>query len=58
MQLKSLKKWVINYHHMMNHPDFDKTDLSNLRIIPRNKNRKLGQKITTVKRKKNGSYKK
>jgi len=33
-------------------------DLSNLRIIPRSKNRALGQKITTRKRKKNGSYKK
>jgi len=33
-------------------------DLSNLRIIPRSKNRKLGQTITTYKRKKNGSYKK
>ena len=31
-------------------------DLSNLRIIPRGKNRSLGQKITTRKRKKNGSY--
>ena len=33
-------------------------DLSNLRIIPRSKNRKLGQRITTAERKKNGSYKK
>lgn len=31
-------------------------DLSNLRIIPRGKNRKLGQKITTRKRKKKGNY--
>ena len=31
-------------------------DISNIRIIPRSKNRALGQKITTRKRKKNGSY--
>ena len=31
-------------------------DLSNLRIIPRGKNRSLGQKITTRKRKKKGNY--
>ena len=31
-------------------------DISNIRIIPRNKNRSLGQKITTKKRKQNGSY--
>lgn len=31
-------------------------DISNLRIIPRGKNRKLGQKITTRKRKKKGNY--
>jgi hypothetical protein len=31
-------------------------DMSNLRIIPRRQNRALGQKITTSKRKKNGSY--
>ena len=38
--------------------DGGSNDLSNLRIISRSKNRKLGQKITTRKRKKNGSYKK
>ena len=31
-------------------------DISNIRIIPRKKNRSLGQKITTRKRKKNGTY--
>lgn len=31
-------------------------DLSNIRIIPRKKNRSRGQKITTKKRKKNGTY--
>ena len=31
-------------------------DMSNLRIIPRSKNRALGQKITTRKRKKKGNY--
>jgi 5-methylcytosine-specific restriction endonuclease McrA len=31
-------------------------DLNNIRIIPRKKNRSLGQKITTRKRKKNGTY--
>lgn len=31
-------------------------DISNLRIIPRKKNRSLGQKITTKKRKNGGSY--
>ena len=31
-------------------------DMSNLRIIPRSKNRNLGQKLTTAKRKRNGSY--
>ena len=31
-------------------------DINNIRIIPRSKNRALGQKITTRKRKKNGSY--
>ena len=31
-------------------------NISNIRIIPRNKNRSLGQKITTKKRKQNGSY--
>lgn len=31
-------------------------DISNIRIIPRSKNRALGQKITTRKRKKNGTY--
>ena len=31
-------------------------DISNIRIIPRSKNRALGQKITTQKRKKNGNY--
>ena len=31
-------------------------DPSNLRIISRKKNRKLGQKITTQKRKKKGNY--
>ena len=31
-------------------------DMSNLRIIPQGKNRALGQKITTQKRKRNGSY--
>lgn len=33
-------------------------NINNIRIIPRSKNRRLGQKITTNKRKKNGSYKK
>ena len=31
-------------------------DLSNIRIIPRSKNRSLGQEITTKERKKNGTY--
>ena len=31
-------------------------NINNIRIIPRSKNRALGQKITTRKRKKNGSY--
>ena len=31
-------------------------DLSNIRIIPRSKNRALGQKITTEKRKEKGKY--
>lgn len=31
-------------------------DLKNIRIIPRGTNRALGQKITTQKRKKNGTY--
>ena len=31
-------------------------DISNIRIIPRSKNRSLGQKITTRKRKKNRTY--
>ena len=31
-------------------------DLSNLRVIPKEKNRALGQKITTKKRKGKGSY--
>ena len=31
-------------------------NINNIRIIPRSKNRALGQKITTAKRKKNGSY--
>ena len=31
-------------------------DISNIRLVPRGYNRKLGQKITTRKRKKNGSY--
>lgn len=31
-------------------------DMSNLRLIPRGKNRALGQKITTQKRKKKGNY--
>lgn len=31
-------------------------DINNIRIIPRSKNRALGQKITTRKRKKNGTY--
>ena len=31
-------------------------NISNIRIIPRSKNRALGQKITTKKRKRNGSY--
>ena len=31
-------------------------NISNIRIIPRGKNRALGQKITTAKRKKNGTY--
>lgn len=31
-------------------------DMSNLRLIPREENRALGQKVTTRKRKKNGSY--
>ena len=30
--------------------------LSNLRVIPKSKNRKLGQKITTKKRKSKGKY--
>ena len=31
-------------------------DIGNIRLVPRGYNRKLGQKITTWKRKKNGSY--
>ena len=31
-------------------------NISNIRIIPRSKNRALGQKITTRNRKKNGTY--
>ena len=31
-------------------------NIDNIRIIPRSKNRSLGQKITTRKRKQNGSY--
>ena len=31
-------------------------DLDNIRIIPRKKNRSRGQKTTTEKRKKNGTY--
>lgn len=31
-------------------------DISNLRVIPKEKNRALGQKITTKKRKNSGSY--
>ena len=31
-------------------------DISNLRIIPREENRSLGQKVTTKKRKNNGTY--
>jgi 5-methylcytosine-specific restriction endonuclease McrA len=31
-------------------------DINNIRIIPRSKNRALGQKLTTKKRKKNGTY--
>ena len=31
-------------------------NINNIRIIPRGKNRALGQKITTNKRKKNGTY--
>lgn len=31
-------------------------DASNLRVIPKSKNRKLGQKITTKKRKSKGKY--
>ena len=36
--------------------DGGSNDSSNLRVIPKSKNRKLGQKITTKKRKNNGSY--
>ena len=36
--------------------DGGSNDMSNLRIIPRSKNRALGQKITTRKRKKKGNY--
>ena len=31
-------------------------NIGNIRIIPKSKNRRLGQKITTQKRKKNGTY--
>lgn len=31
-------------------------NIGNIRIIPKSKNRSLGQKITTQKRKKNGTY--
>ena len=31
-------------------------DIDNIRLIPKGLNRKLGQKITTQKRKKNGTY--
>jgi hypothetical protein len=36
--------------------DGGSNDDSNLRVIPKSKNRKLGQKITTKKRKNSGSY--
>ena len=36
--------------------DGGSNDDSNLRVIPKSKNRKLGQKITTRKRKSSGSY--
>ena len=36
--------------------DGGSNDMSNLRLIPRKKNRALGQKITTRKRKNSGSY--
>ena len=31
-------------------------DINNIRIIPKSQNRRLGQKITTKRRKKNGTY--
>ena len=33
-----------------------RNDINNIRIIQRAKNRALGQKLTTAKRKKNGTY--
>lgn len=52
--IKVPKGYEIDHKHPINKGGSN--HLSNLRIIPRGKNRALGQKITTSKRKKNGSY--
>jgi len=54
MGIKIPKGYEIDHKNPIN--SGGSNELSNLRIIPRGKNRSLGQKITTKKRKKKGNY--